>query len=63
MTLAVQVKARMSTASGLGREGVVAFVRAQTFRTRDDLGLLLLAVDVDRGARPGCLAGTQPDAP
>lgn len=49
-TLAVQVKARMSTSKRVQREGVVAFVRAQTFRPRDDRDVLFSAVDVDRGA-------------
>ena len=49
-TLAVQVKARMSTSKRVQSQGVVAFVRAQTFKPRDDLDLLFLAVDVARGA-------------
>ncbi len=49
-TLAVQVKARMSTSKRVQRQGVVAFVRAQTFRPRGDLDMLFLAVDVSRGA-------------
>lgn len=49
-TLAVQVKARMSTSKRVQSQGVVAFVRSQTFRPREDLDMLFLAVDVERGA-------------
>jgi hypothetical protein len=49
-TLAVQVKARMSTSKRVQSQGVVAFVRAQTFKPRDDLDMLFLAVEVARGA-------------
>jgi len=31
-------------------QGVVAFVRAQTFKPRDDLDMLFVAVEVARGA-------------
>lgn len=48
-TLAVQVKARMSTSKRVQDEAVWAFVRAQTFRPRHDLDMLFLAVDVERG--------------
>jgi hypothetical protein len=39
-TLAVQVKARMSTSKRVRSQGVVAFVRSQTFKPRDDLDML-----------------------
>jgi hypothetical protein len=49
-TLAVQVKARMSTTKVVQNEKIMAFVRAQTFRARPDLDMLFAAIDVDRGA-------------
>ncbi|MGW6443039.1 hypothetical protein [Lentzea sp. NPDC055074] len=50
MSLAVQVKARMSTSKRLKSETFMAFVRTQTFRPRPSLDLLFVAIDVDRGA-------------
>jgi hypothetical protein len=49
-TLAVQVKARMSDSKRVQRDGLVAFVRSQTFVPRPDLDLLFVAVDIMRGA-------------
>ncbi|MTE18931.1 hypothetical protein F0L17_07250 [Streptomyces sp. TRM43335] len=49
-TLAVQVKARMSTASVVRRQQYLANVRSQGFRPRAGLDLLFVAVDVDRAA-------------
>lgn len=49
-TLAVQVKARMSDSKRVQSEGFYAFVRSQTFAPRDNLDMLFVAVDVDRGA-------------
>ncbi|MFF9204430.1 hypothetical protein ACF1AE_21940 [Streptomyces sp. NPDC014986] len=49
-TLAVQVKARMSTGVQVQQGRLMAFVRSQTFRSRDDLDMLFIAVDVERGA-------------
>ncbi|MFJ3881624.1 hypothetical protein ACIPW5_29780 [Streptomyces sp. NPDC090077] len=49
-TLAVQVKARMSTGTQVRQGKVMAFVRSQTFRPRTGLDLLVVAVDVERGA-------------
>lgn len=49
-TLAVQVKARMSTTVVVQRGQCLANVRAQTFQPRADLDMLFLAVDVDRAA-------------
>lgn len=49
-TLAVQVKARMSNGKRVQSEGFYAFVRSQTFAPRDNLDMLFVAVDVDRGA-------------
>ncbi|MFI1334792.1 hypothetical protein ACH4U7_32730 [Streptomyces sp. NPDC020845] len=49
-TLAVQVKARMSTGSQVQQGRLTAFVRSQTFQARIDLDMLFVAVDVERGA-------------
>ncbi|WP_329317915.1 hypothetical protein [Streptomyces sp. NBC_01262] len=49
-TLAVQVKARMSTGVQIQQGRLMAFVRSQTFQARADLDMLFLAVDVERGA-------------
>ncbi|MFI1950961.1 hypothetical protein ACH437_03740 [Streptomyces xinghaiensis] len=49
-TLAVQVKARMSTGVQVQQGRLMAFVRSQTFQPRDDLDMLFVAVDVERGA-------------
>lgn len=49
-TLAVQVKARMSTTVVVQRGQCLANVRAQTFQPRPDLDMLFLAVDVERAA-------------
>ncbi|MET8975811.1 hypothetical protein ABZX85_09330 [Streptomyces sp. NPDC004539] len=49
-TLAVQVKARMSTGTQVGQGKVMAFVRSQTFQPRPGLDMLFVAVDVERGA-------------
>ncbi|MCM2578718.1 hypothetical protein [Streptomyces meridianus] len=49
-TLAVQVKARMSTGVLVQQGRFMAFVRSQTFQPRADLDMLFLAVDVERGA-------------
>lgn len=48
-TLAVQVKARLSTSKRVQSGGFVAFVRRQTFRPRPDLYMLFVAVDVPTG--------------
>ncbi|MEU9323098.1 hypothetical protein AB0D91_04675 [Streptomyces canus] len=48
-TLAVQVKARMSTASQVQQDRLMASVRSQTFRPRSDLDLLFVAVNVEQG--------------
>ncbi|MGW1757074.1 hypothetical protein [Streptomyces mirabilis] len=48
-TLAVQVKARMSTGSQVRQGKLMAFVRAQTFQPRTGLDMLFVAVDVERG--------------
>src|ERR1700730_7192850 len=44
-TVAVQVKARMTDASPLSRGTYQAFVRSETFRVRDDLFMLFVAVN------------------
>ncbi|MGZ3302183.1 MAG: hypothetical protein ACXVBG_14860 [Isosphaeraceae bacterium] len=49
-TLAVQVKARMSTGKQFQQGIVRAFVRSQTFQPRTDLDMLFVAVDVEQGA-------------
>ncbi|WP_020118932.1 hypothetical protein [Streptomyces canus] len=49
-TLAVQVKARMSTGVLVRRGTLMAFVRSQTFQPRSDLDMLFVAVDVEQGA-------------
>jgi hypothetical protein len=49
-TLAVQVKARMSDSRRVQNNGMLAFVRSQTFRPRPDLDMLFVAVDIARGA-------------
>ncbi|MDO0929941.1 hypothetical protein QQY24_33160 [Streptomyces sp. TG1A-8] len=49
-TLAVQVKARMSTGTQVQQGRLMAFVRSQTFQPRFDLDMLFVAVDVERGA-------------
>ncbi|MFC8590396.1 hypothetical protein ACFWXA_03005 [Streptomyces atroolivaceus] len=49
-TLAVQVKARMSTTSVVQKGMCVANVRSQTFQPRADLDMLFIAVDVEKGA-------------
>ncbi|MEU7070128.1 hypothetical protein AB0B30_03765 [Streptomyces narbonensis] len=49
-TLAVQVKARMSTGTQIQQGRLMAFVRSQTFQPRTDLDMLFVAVDVERGA-------------
>jgi len=48
-TLAVQVKARMSSSKRVSGGGFVAFVRSQTFRPREDLFMLFITADVDAG--------------
>ncbi|MER8233607.1 hypothetical protein [Streptomyces sp. NPDC094049] len=48
-TLAVQVKARMSTGTQVQQGRLVAFVRSQTFQPRAELDMLFVAVDVERG--------------
>ncbi|WP_055486760.1 hypothetical protein [Streptomyces sp. WMMB 322] len=48
-TLAVQVKARMSTAANVQRGRLVANVRSQTFQPRSDLDMLFIAVNVEHG--------------
>jgi hypothetical protein len=50
VTLAVQVKARMSTGMQVQQGRLMAFVRSQTFQPRADLDMLFLAVDVELGA-------------
>ncbi|MER7562135.1 hypothetical protein ACGFWE_08780 [Streptomyces sp. NPDC048523] len=50
VTLAVQVKARMSTGVQVRQGRLMAFVRSQTFQPRSDLDMLFVAVDVERGA-------------
>ncbi|GAA2280045.1 hypothetical protein GCM10010415_55770 [Streptomyces atrovirens] len=50
VTLAVQVKSRTSTTSVVQKGQYLADVRAQTFRPRDDLDMLFVAVDVERMA-------------
>jgi hypothetical protein len=45
-TLAVQVKARLSTSKRVQGETFVAHVRSQTFHPRPDLDLLFVAVEV-----------------
>ncbi|MHC0429664.1 hypothetical protein ACX6XY_05660 [Streptomyces sp. O3] len=49
-TLAVQVKARMSTGTQIQQGRLMAFVRSQTFQPRTDLDMLFVAVDVELGA-------------
>jgi hypothetical protein len=49
-TLAVQVKARMSTGVLVSQERLMAFVRAQTFRPRANLDMLFLGIDVENGS-------------
>jgi hypothetical protein len=49
-TLAVQVKARMSTGVQVRQGRLMAFVRSQTFQPRSDLDLLFVAVEVEQGA-------------
>jgi hypothetical protein len=49
-TLAVQVKARMSTGTQVQQRKMMAFVRSQTFQPQTDLDMLFVAVDVERGA-------------
>ncbi|MDQ0580855.1 hypothetical protein [Streptomyces rishiriensis] len=49
-TLAVQVKARMSTGTQVRQGKLMASVRSQTFQPRSDLDMLFVAVDVERGA-------------
>ncbi|MCZ7414114.1 hypothetical protein [Streptomyces sp. WMMC897] len=49
-TLAVQVKARMSTGVQVREGRFLANVRSQTFTARSDLDMLFVAVDVERGA-------------
>ncbi|MGQ4485043.1 hypothetical protein ACN6LM_006770 [Streptomyces sp. SAS_281] len=49
-TLAVQVKARMSTGTQVQRGRLMAFVRSQTFQPRAGLDMLFVAVDVELGA-------------
>ncbi|MFF1444510.1 hypothetical protein [Streptomyces sp. NPDC058295] len=49
-TLAVQVKARMSTGTQVQQGKLMAFVRSQTFQPRSDLDMLFVAVDVELGA-------------
>ncbi len=49
-TLAVQVKARMSTGKQFQQGSMRAFVRSQTFQPRTDLDMLFVAVDVEQGA-------------
>lgn len=49
VTLAVQVKARMSDSKRVRAEGFVAFVRSQTFTPRRDLDMLFVAIDIVRG--------------
>jgi hypothetical protein len=49
-TVAVQVRARMSDSKRVQSESFYAFVRSQTFAPRDNLDMLFVAVDVDRGA-------------
>ena len=48
-TLAVQVKARMSTGTQIRQRQMRASVRSQTFQPRTDLDMLFVAVDVDQG--------------
>ncbi|MFI5566735.1 hypothetical protein ACIA6T_05035 [Streptomyces sp. NPDC051740] len=50
VTLAVQVKSRMSTTSVVRKGQYLADVRSQTFRPREDLDMLFVAVDVERTA-------------
>lgn len=69
-TLAVQVKSRMSDSKRVTSGGFVAFVRSQTFRPRNDLDLLFVAVDVKTGTythawlvpSPDFAATSQPNA-
>lgn len=49
-TLAVQVKARMSTGVQVQQDRFMANVRSQTLQPRADLDMLFIAVDVKRGA-------------
>ncbi|MER6600393.1 hypothetical protein [Streptomyces parvus] len=49
-TLAVQVKARMSTGTQVQQGRLMAFVRSQTFQPRIDLDMLFVAVNVELGA-------------
>ncbi|MFF5703577.1 hypothetical protein ACFY7H_13875 [Streptomyces sp. NPDC012794] len=48
-TLAVQVKARMSTGTQVQKSRLMAFVRSQTFQPRTNLDMLFIVVDVERG--------------
>ena len=48
--LAVQVKARMSSAQTIKDKTFRALVRANTFRPREDLAMLFVVIDVQRGA-------------
>ncbi|MEU8466082.1 hypothetical protein [Streptomyces sp. NPDC029003] len=49
-TLAVQVKARMSTGAQIRNERLMALVRSQTFQPRTGLDMLFIAVDVERAS-------------
>lgn len=49
-TLAVQVKARMSDGGVATTGRFQAQVRSATFRPRDDLDLLFVLIDIERGA-------------
>jgi len=49
-TLAVQVKARMSDTRVVRDEKVMAQVREQTFRPRENLDMLFAAIDIERGS-------------
>ncbi|GLZ01263.1 hypothetical protein [Actinoplanes sp. NBRC 103695] len=40
----------MSDSKRVQSEGLYAFVRSETFASRDNLDMLFVAVDVDRGA-------------
>jgi hypothetical protein len=50
VTLAVQVKSRMSDSKRVSGGSFVAFVRDATFQPRPDLDMLFVAVDVQQGA-------------
>lgn len=54
VTLAVQVKARMSDSAPLNRGVFQVFVRSEAMRPRSDFDVLFLAVDVELGTFDTC---------